>query len=179
MPAHQGRKEPLTIPTALPAHMRPASRAAGNASPITPAVTGIHYPTTSMYSTTETETTRYRTQPNRLYTHPNVCGSAIDDGATVTDSQVAREDHIQQIWGQIRQQKEQKMAKERPKVESFEKEKKIKSPTGGNLGIGESQEIDIPVLDAPGPRLKRKKSMYVHPDFNPILWPELNLIFLF
>ena len=125
-----------------------------NPSPITPAVTGILYPTSSMYSATEAESSRYETAPTRLYNHPNVGGSAIGDGTT-TESGAFDDAHLDQIWGTIRQQKERKMAKERPKVQSLEE------PT--NDPSIDHHPIDIPLMDAypasPPRSLKKRKSI--------------------
>lgn len=135
----------LTIPPEILA----GSPDKANPSPITPAVTGILYPTTSIYSATES--TRYEGLPTRLYHHPNVGGSALCDGNA--GSVVIDENHLDQLWGTIRQQKEHKMAKERPKVQSLE-------PGDASM---DHHLVELPVNDShpmSGTRsLKKKKTM--------------------
>lgn len=124
-----------------------------NPSPVTPAVTGILYPTTPTYSNTEAESSRYEAVPNRLYSRPNVGGSAIGDD--VSESGVLDENHLGNLWGSIRQQKARKMAKERPKVQSLEE-------IANELSL-DNHPVDIPLTDshqASVPRsLKKRKSM--------------------
>jgi len=123
-----------------------------NTSPITPAVTGILYPTASAYSATEPGSSRYEALPTRLYRHPNVGGSTLCGGNM--GSVVIDENHLDQLWGTIRQQKEHKMAKERPKVQSLEEPGKDASM--------DHHPVEIPVDSHPtsGTRsLKKKKTM--------------------
>src|SRR5438270_9703965 len=84
-------------------------------SPVTLAVTGIDYPPNEGAS----EMDSYR--PPRVtgrgfYTHPNIGGSTIEDvEAPPPDAR-----SLDLLWDTIRQEKERKMAKERPKVQSLE-----------------------------------------------------------
>jgi len=149
MPAygHHPQKDPLSIPHSD--FRRSYDKA--NPSPVTPAVTGIIYPSTPLDSITEADTSIYRAPANRFYTHPNVAASTIDDGAPrpLSDSHT-----LDQLWGTIREQKERKMAKERPKVQSLEE-------MAHELSL-EQHPIDIPVLEshASVPKsLKKQKSI--------------------
>ncbi|KAG5643024.1 hypothetical protein DXG03_001762 [Asterophora parasitica] len=179
-------RDPLTIPTA---HLHPDRTS--NLSPVTPAVTGIIYPSTPLDSITEADTSIYRAAPNKLYTHPNLAASAIErdshsshdfsnhnhngtranvNGGFQGGSAAPRplsENHsgsLDQLWGTIRQQKELKMAKERPKVQSLEEitaelspeqdgrqyrasEEHYRSPDPYMNGYGHD---DIPVLEHHG-----------------------------
>jgi hypothetical protein len=148
MPAYNRNRNALAIPG--DGVIRMADKA--NPSPVTPAVTGIVYPSSSPMDTTmETESTRYKPPLNRFYTHPNIAASSIDDvPEPVVDGQ-----SLDQLWGSIRQQKEQKMAKERPKVQSLE-EAVNEEPS--------EHPVDVPVLEsqASGRKsLQKQKSMYV------------------
>jgi hypothetical protein len=146
MPAYNRSRNVLAIPDGITQAVDK-----GGPSPVTPAVTGIAYPSTSaMDAATETESTRYRPPPNRFYNHPNIAASSIDDvPESVVDGQ-----SLDKLWGSIRQQKERKMAKERPKVQSLE-EVLNEAPSSG---------VDVPVLEsqASGRKsLQKQKSMYV------------------
>jgi hypothetical protein len=149
MPAYNRNRNALAIPG--DGSIRAVDKA--NPSPVTPAVTGIVYPSSSpMDAPTETESTRYRPPPNRFYSHPNVAASSIDD---VPES-VADGQSLDQLWGSIRQQKERKMAKERPKVQSLEE--------ALNEEPSEHPAVDVPVLEsqASGRKsLQKQKSMCV------------------
>ncbi|KAF8239792.1 hypothetical protein L208DRAFT_1385846 [Tricholoma matsutake] len=133
MPAYNRNRNALAIPDdgIVPAVDKV------NLSPATPAVTGIVYPSSSpMDAPTETESTRYRPPPHRLYSHPNIAASSIDDvPESLVDGQA-----LDQLWGSIRQQKERKMAKERPKVQSLEE--------AVNEVPSENPAVDIPVLES-------------------------------
>lgn len=135
MPAysHNPQRDPLSIPHS--GFRRSYDKA--NPSPVTPAVTGIIYPSTPLDSITEADTSIYRAPANRFYTHPNVAASTIDDGAPrpLSDSHA-----LDELWGSIREQKERKMAKERPKVQSLEE-------MAHELSL-EQPPIDIPVLES-------------------------------
>jgi len=75
------------------------------------------------------------------------------------------EESLDQVWEAIRQKKEKKMAKEKPKVQSLQEPEEF-SPIEG-------PEMDIPVVDPPRPEnktLKRQKSLCV------ILVCSLNVI---
>lgn len=150
MPAYSrnlNRRDVLTIP----AEGMPRTIDKANPSPVTPAVTGIIYPPTPVDTLTEADSSRYRAPLNRFYTHPNIAGSAIDDRA----SQTLDEGHsLDQLWDTLRQQKERKMAKERPKVQSLEEIT--------NELSSEQAPVNIPVLEyqPSAPRsLKKQKSM--------------------
>ncbi|KAG6842331.1 hypothetical protein C0991_010620 [Blastosporella zonata] len=125
-------------------------------SPVTPAVTGIIYPSTPLDSITEADTSIYNAPPNHFYNHPNKAASTIEDGGPRPLS----EGHsLDQLWGTIRQQKERKMAKEKPKVQSLEE-------IANDLSVSEQRPVDIPVLEShlSDPKsLKKRKSMYVGP----------------
>ncbi|RDB26265.1 hypothetical protein Hypma_006610 [Hypsizygus marmoreus] len=144
---HLNRREALTIPA--DGGSRTFDKA--NPSPVTPAVTGIVYPSTPLDSITEADSSHYRMPSNRFYTHPNIAASTLDDGAPRPLS----EGHsLDQLWGTIRQQKELKMAKERPKVQSLEE-------MANELSL-EPNPVDIPVLESQpsAPRsLKKQKSI--------------------
>ncbi|KAF8071912.1 hypothetical protein FPV67DRAFT_1387465, partial [Lyophyllum atratum] len=126
-----------------------------NPSPVTPAVTGIVYPSTPLDSITEADTSIYRAPSNRFYTHPNIAASTIDDGAPrpLSNSQA-----LDQLWGTLREQKERKMAKERPKVQSLEE----MAHEMANELSSEQHPIDIPVLESAvsiPKSLKKQKSI--------------------
>ncbi|KAG6813407.1 hypothetical protein H0H92_011385 [Tricholoma furcatifolium] len=120
-------------------------------SPVTPAVTGIVYPSTPLDSITEADTSVYHAPPNRLYTHPNVAGSNIDDGSPrpLSDGH-----SLDKLWSTIRQQKSRQMAKEKPKVQSLEE-------VVHDLSLSD-QHVDIPVMESQesDPKsLKKRKSI--------------------
>ncbi|KAG6851097.1 hypothetical protein H0H93_000977 [Arthromyces matolae] len=122
-----------------------------NESPVTPAVTGIIYPSDPMDSITE-DTSVYRPPFNNFYTHPNVAASNIDDGSP---RPLAESQSLDKLWSTIRQQKERKMAKEKPKVQSLEE-------IANDLSLSDQLPVDIPVLDshASDPKsVKKRKSI--------------------
>jgi len=83
--------------------------------PVTPAVTGIDYPSIKD-ATTEFQSHRPpRPNGRGFYNHPNIGGSTIEDVEPPPDAR-----SLDLVWDTIRQQKEKKMAKERPKVQSLE-----------------------------------------------------------
>lgn len=86
-----------------------------NPTPITPAVTGIDYPSIVDASTARETHRPPRPSGRGFYTHPNIGGSTIEDVEPPADSQ-----SLDLLWGTIRQEKEKKMAKEKPKVQSLE-----------------------------------------------------------
>ncbi|KAF8968184.1 hypothetical protein BDZ97DRAFT_1801379 [Flammula alnicola] len=121
-------------------------------SPVTPAVTGIDYPSNDDAST-EFDAHRHRGTARALYTHPNVAGSSIDDVEPPADAQ-----SLNVIWDTIRLEKERKMAKERPKVQSLEE------VAQEMLGAKQVPLHNIPVIESPppasGPKsVKRQKSV--------------------
>ena len=121
-------------------------------SPVTPAVTGIDYPGDDL--STDIVESRPQVSRNALYTHPNVAGSTIDDVEPLVDSQ-----SLDQLWGTIRLEKERKMAKERPKVQSLE------DTVPQELLVQDHRAIQVPLMESPpisAPKsVKRPKSMYV------------------
>ena len=118
-------------------------------SPITPAVTGIDYPGDD-FSTDIESRPQHRNIARALYTHPNIAGSTIEDVEPPTDTR-----SLDQLWGSIRLEKERKMAKERPKVQSLE-------DIAQELLV---QDHHVPAIESPpisAPKsVKRQKSMYV------------------
>lgn len=120
----------------------------GIPSPITPAVTGIDYPTNDDVST-ELEAYRHRGTARALYTHPNMAGSSIEDVEPPVDSR-----SLNLIWDTIRLEKERKMAKERPKVQSLEE-------AGQDLLATEQVPFHIPVMESPPPLSMPKSSKKV------------------
>jgi hypothetical protein len=87
-------------------------------SPTTPAVTGIDYPSLIEDGSTDIDSRGPRGYGGgqQFYTLPNVAASSID-GAHDPPSNSSS---LDQVWGAIRQQKERRMAKEKPKVQSLE-----------------------------------------------------------
>lgn len=86
-----------------------------NPTPITPVVTGIDYPSIEDASTARESYRPPRPKGRGFYNHPNIGGSTIEDVEPPADAQ-----SLDLIWGTIRQEKEKKMAKEKPKVQSLE-----------------------------------------------------------
>ena len=130
-------------------------------SPVTPAVTGIIYPSTTLDSNTEAETSVYRTPVNHFYNHPNVAASNIQDDPA---HRQLEDNSLDKLWSTIRQQKERKMAKEKPKVQSLEEHANILSlsdrlPTV-DIDVLEPPRVSEPHVPDPQ-TLKRRKSMYV------------------
>ncbi|KAG6862564.1 hypothetical protein C0995_000112 [Termitomyces sp. Mi166 len=124
-----------------------------NDSPVTPAVTGIIYPSTALDSATEADTSVYHPPGNHFYNHPNVAASNIDDPLPRPPS--SDEHSLDKVWCAIRQQKERKMAKEKPKVQSLEEH-------ANDLSLSDQLPVDIPVLEShiPDPKtLKKRKSI--------------------
>ncbi|KAF9468045.1 hypothetical protein BDZ94DRAFT_1184334 [Collybia nuda] len=132
MPAYNHnltRKDHLTIPRdTIPRIVDKA-----DPSPVTPAVTGIMYPSTED-APTEADSSHYRTPvARRFYTHPNLAESSIDDAPEPLENGQSM-DHL---WESLRQKKEVKMAKERPKVQSLEE-------AANDLSI-EPASVEIPL----------------------------------
>ena len=128
-------------------------------SPVTPAVTGIDYPGDDLSTDIESRPqARNVAHHTALYTHPNIAGSTIDDVEPPQDTQ-----SLDQLWGTIRLEKERKMAKERPKVQSLEDQE---------LFVQDHRAMQIPVMGSSPPLIsttksvKRQKSMYVFPLFS-------------
>lgn len=84
-------------------------------SPITQAVTGIEYPSPSD-PPSDMDPRRRGYGVRALYTHYNIASSAIDAQVEPPPDMSS----LDRVWGTIRQEKERKMAKERPKVQSLE-----------------------------------------------------------
>jgi hypothetical protein len=125
----------------------------GISSPVTPAVTGIDYPSNDGASTTDVNAYRHRETARALYTHPNIAGSSIEDVEPPADAR-----SLNLIWDTIRSEKEKKMAKERPKVQSLEE------MAQELLASAEQVPLQIPVLESPPPLaipkpVKKPKSM--------------------
>ncbi|KAG6899558.1 hypothetical protein C0993_009227 [Termitomyces sp. T159_Od127] len=121
-------------------------------SPVTPAVTGIIYPSSLLGSNTEADTSIYRPPVNHFYNHPNVAASNIDDPPPRPLSDVHS---LDKVWSTIRHQKERKMAKEKPKVQSLEEH-------ANDLSLSDPLPVDIPVWESyvPDPKtLKKRKSI--------------------
>ena len=121
-------------------------------SPVTPAVTGIDYPGDDL-STDMESWPQARDVARALYTHPNIAGSTIEDVEPPTDAR-----SLDQLWGTIRLEKERKMAKERPKIESLE-------DIAQELPVQDHRTMQVPPVGSPPistPKsAKRQKSMYV------------------
>jgi len=119
-------------------------------SPVTPAVTGIDYPSNDDAST-EVDVYKHRGMARGLYTHPNIAGSTIEDVEPPADAR-----SLDLIWDTIRQEKERKMAKERPKVQSLEE-------TAQELYTSEHPPMQIPLMESPpvsAPKsVKKQKSI--------------------
>ena len=127
-------------------------------SPVTPAVTGIDYYPGDDLSTDFVEESRPQattTTRNALYTLPNVAGSTIDD---VEPPPADAQQSLDQLWGTIRLEKERKMAKERPKVQSLE------DTVPQELLVQDHRAMQVPLMESPPPvpapkSMKRPKSM--------------------
>ena len=122
-------------------------------SPVTPAVTGIDYPSNDDLSTDIESRPQPRNIARALYTHPNIAGSTIEDVEPPVDAR-----SLDQLWDTIRLEKERKMAKERPKVQSLEE-------IAQELLVQDHHTMHVPVMESPpvsAPKsVKRQKSMYV------------------
>ena len=105
-------------------------------SPVTPAVTGIDYPSNDDAST-DVDPYKSRGMVRGLYTHPNIAGSSIDDVEPPADAR-----SLNLIWDTIRQEKERKMAKERPKVQSLEE-------VAQELLAAEQAPVHVPLMESP------------------------------
>jgi hypothetical protein len=84
------------------------------ASPLTPAVTGITFP-----SPTEARSDNPKQKPFLMGTAPesSIHQSSSDDSvAPITPTDL---ESLDQLWGSIRQEKERKMAQEPPKIKSL------------------------------------------------------------
>ena len=123
-------------------------------SPVTPAVTGIDYPGDDLSTDIESRPqARNYSHHAALYTHPNIAGSSIDDVEPPQDAH-----SLDQLWDTIRLEKERKMAKERPKVQSLE-------DVAQELLVQDHRAMQIPVIESSPPLIstlksvKRQKSM--------------------
>lgn len=115
-------------------------------SPVTPAVTGIDYPSNDDFSTDIDFIPQARNTARALYTHPNIAGSTIEDVEPPVDSR-----SLDQVWDTIRLEKERKMAKERPKVQSLD-------DIAQELLVQDHRIMESPPVSAPK-SVKRQKSM--------------------
>lgn len=116
-------------------------------SPATPAVTGILYPKTEDVSTEYESYRAPRPAGRGLYTLPNIAGSTIEDVEPPVNTH-----SLDELWGNIRQAKEKKMAKERPKVQSLE------DTPYPDLLAAEHTPLQIPLMESPpmsGPRKQK------------------------
>lgn len=122
-------------------------------SPVTPAVTGIDYPSNDDLSTEIEDRPQARNIARALYTHPNIAGSTIEDVEPPADAR-----SLDQVWGTIRLEKERKMAKERAKVQSLEE-------MAQELFVQDHRTMQGPGLESPPisaqRSVRRHKSMYV------------------
>lgn len=120
-------------------------------SPVTPAVTGIDYPSNDDLSTHIESRPQARNVARALYTHPNIGGSTIEDVEPPADTQ-----SLDQLWGNIRLEKERKMAKERPKVQSLDE-------IAQELLVQDHRGMQVPVMESPPisaqKSVKRQKSI--------------------
>jgi len=112
----------------------------GISSPVTPAVTGIDYPTNDDASTELGTSYRYRGTSRGLYTHPNIAGSSIED----VEPPVVDTRSLNLIWDTIRQEKAKKMAKEKPKVKSLEEADEDMYPVEQHFAGIESPPMSVP-----------------------------------
>lgn len=118
-------------------------------SPVTPAVTGIDYPGDDLSTDIESRPqARNYSHHAALYTHPNIAGSAIDDVEPPQDTQ-----SLDQLWGTIRLEKERKMAKERPKIQSLE------DTIPQELLVQDHRAMQIPVIESSPPLISTIKSV--------------------
>lgn len=169
MPAHGYNRKDLITTTSSGGGARLPQDKLALLSP----VTGLDYPS-RVDTSPEPDSRRFHYQPssnttmspahhqpqtnNRLYTLPNAGGSSIDGGATeLPPNTVSLDD----VWGAIRQKKERQMAKEKPKVQSFEEISPELLPSSGAQEDGPS--VRIPVMEShvsPTKSVKKQKSMY-------------------
>ncbi|KAH9481403.1 hypothetical protein JR316_0005929 [Psilocybe cubensis] len=131
----------------MPAHIPNRKDDKGVSSPLSPAVTGIDYPSVDDAST-ELDMYRHRGMTRGLYTHPNIAGSSIEDVEPPADAR-----SLTLVWDSIRQEKEKKMAKERPKVQSLEE-------VVQELYAADHVPMQIPLMESPpisAPKSVRKQ----------------------
>lgn len=123
-------------------------------SPVTPAVTGLDYPPTGDGSTDLDSSGAHPFGMHQFYAQPNVAASSLD-GHTDPPSNSSS---LDQVWGAIRQQKERRMAKEKPKVQSLEE-------ITQELLVSDQPRVPVPLMDTrpsfPKAALKKHKSMCV------------------
>jgi len=122
-------------------------------SPVTPAVTGIDYPTNDDAST-ELDMFKHRGMARGLYTHPNNAGSTIEDVEPPADAR-----SLNLVWDTIRQEKEKKMAKERPKVQSLEEvAQELYATEHINVPMQQIPVMESPPISVPK-SVKKQKSI--------------------
>jgi len=172
MPAHGYNRKELITSTSSGGGARLPQDKLALLSPVTPAVTGIEYPS-RVDTSPEPDSRRFHYHPssnttmspahhqlqanNRLYTLPNNGGSSIDGGATELPSNTVS---LDDVWGAIRQKKERQMAKEKPKVQSLEEISPELLPASGAQDDGPS--VRIPVMEShvsPTKSVKKQKSI--------------------
>lgn len=126
-----------------------------NHSPTTPAVTGLDYPSVEDGSTDmdSSGAHAFGMQQQQFYTLPNIAASSLDGQAEPPSNSSS----LDQVWGAIRQQKERRMAKEKPKVQSLEE-------VTQELLVSDQPPVPVPLMDTLSslPKsLKKHKSMLV------------------
>lgn len=109
-----------------------------NHSPTTPAVTGLDYPSVEDGSTDmdSSGAHAFGMQQQQFYTLPNIAASSLDGQAEPPSNSSS----LDQVWGAIRQQKERRMAKEKPKVQSLEE-------VTQELLVSDQPPVPVPLMD--------------------------------
>lgn len=117
-------------------------------SPITPAITGISFP-----SPTDTRSDRGREHLAMAMPVTSALSANSSSDDTIQPATPTGWESLDQLWSSLRQQKERKMAKEPSKIESFVE----------TLQAPEPQVIHVPSRPPPSshPSVKKKRSMYV------------------
>lgn len=133
----------------MPVHTGNRKDAKINPAPVTPAVTGIDYPTVEDGSTERDSHRPPRPNARGFYTHPNTGGSTIEEVGPPPDAR-----SLDLLWDTIRQDKEKKMAKERPKVQSLEEMFEMLAIDQVPMAV----PLDSPPISAPK-STRRHKSM--------------------
>ncbi|KAF8896350.1 hypothetical protein BD779DRAFT_1608603 [Infundibulicybe gibba] len=125
-------------------------------SPVTPAVTGIIYPS-PVDAPTEVDPTRYRQmhpsdRASSSHRRPEPAEFSVDESVAPS----AALQSIDELWDTIREKKAIKMAKERPKVQSLEE-------IAHDIPAQEQPGVEIPVFESQGSipqhALKKQKSI--------------------
>ena len=139
----------LAMPSPQPNRKDPSRSVDGRAfaSPITPAVTGLSFPSPM---DAPTEVAHDRPRPVLMASTPGPSSSASHPAEFSSDGSAeppADHQSLDRLWDSLRQEKERKMAKERPKVKSLEE-------TGSEMHV-----LQQPPLLQSKPTLKKQKSM--------------------